>query len=84
MAVKTIEELKSYFESGDFPDQSQFEDLIDSCYNNPVSGDVVFNDNLTVDGDFYCENIILSDALGDEYRLTVTTDGILSAVSLNS
>lgn len=84
MAVKTIEELKSYFESGDFPDQSQFEDLIDSCYNNPVSGDVVFNDNLTVNGELYCDNIILSDNLGDEYKLIVTTEGILSTFPLFS
>ena len=33
MAIQTIEYLKSRFESGDFPDANDFQDLIDSCYN---------------------------------------------------
>jgi len=33
MALQTIEYLKSKFETGDLPDQNDFQDLIDSCYN---------------------------------------------------
>lgn len=82
MAIKTSEELKSLFETGDYPDQSAFSDLIDSCYNNSVSGDSVFYNNLTVNGEFICDNIILSDNNGDTYRLIVTNSGELSAISI--
>ena len=37
MSVKTLETLKSYFNTGDKPTESQFVDLIDSCYNNMES-----------------------------------------------
>jgi hypothetical protein len=82
MAIKTSEELKALFETGDYPDQSAFSDLIDSCYNNSVSGDSVFHDNLTVNGNFVCDNIILSDNNGDQYRLIVTNSGDLSAFAI--
>jgi hypothetical protein len=82
MAIKTSDELKSLFETGDYPDQAAFSDLIDSCYNNSVSGDSVFHDNLTVNGNFVCDNIILSDNNGDQYRLIVTNSGELSAFAI--
>jgi hypothetical protein len=81
MAIRTSEELKALFEEGDYPDQSAFGDLIDSCFNNSVSGNVVFNNDLTVNGEFYCDNIILSNQNGDQYRLIVTNSGELSAIS---
>lgn len=37
MAVKTIAELKAMFESGDKPTQSNFEDLIDTLFNQSGS-----------------------------------------------
>lgn len=82
MAIKTSEELKSLFETGDYPDQSSFSDLIDSCYNNSVSGDSIFYNDLTVNGNFVCDNIILSDNNGDRYRLIVTDSGELSAFAI--
>lgn len=33
MAIKTVNELKSYFETGDRPTEEQFSDLIDSLYH---------------------------------------------------
>lgn len=33
MAIKTATELKAYFETGDKPTQSQFEDLIDTLFS---------------------------------------------------
>ena len=82
MANKTQEELKALFQNGDIPDQDAFGDLIDNCYNNSVSGNCVFSDDLTVNGNFICDNIILSDNNGDQYRLIVTNSGELSAVSI--
>lgn len=82
MAIKTSAELKSLFETGDYPDQTAFSDLIDSCYNNTVSGDSVFYDDLTVNKNFVCDNIILSDNNGDNYRLIVTNSGELSALAI--
>jgi len=37
MAEQTITYLKSKFEKGDFPDQNDFHDLLDSCYNFSLS-----------------------------------------------
>jgi len=82
MALKTSAELKSFFETGDYPDQSAFTDLIDSCYNNSVSGDSVFHNDLTVNGNFVCDNIILSDNNSNKYRLIVTNSGELSAFAI--
>lgn len=82
MAIKTSEELKALFETGDKPDQSAFSDLIDSCYNNSVSGNSVFHNDLTVNGNFVCDNIILSDNNENQYRLIVTNSGELSAFAI--
>ena len=79
MANKNKEDLKLLFQNGDTPDQDAFGDLIDSCFNNSVSGNCVFNDNVEVSGDFVCENILLSNQNGDQYRLIVTNSGELSA-----
>jgi hypothetical protein len=38
MAVKTLQYLRSRFETGDIPNQTDFIDLIDSCYNG-LTGD---------------------------------------------
>jgi hypothetical protein len=82
MAYKTQEELKALFQNGDTPDQDAFGDLIDSCFNNSVSGNCVFNDDVSVSGNFVCDNIILSNQNGDNFRLIVTNSGELSAVSI--
>lgn len=82
MANKTKEDLKSLFQNGDTPDQDAFGDLIDSCFNNSVSGNCVFSDNVSVSGNFVCSNIILSNQNGNNYRLIVTNAGELSAVSI--
>lgn len=40
MAILTPAELKTFFETGDFPTQSQFADLIDSTVNTLITGEV--------------------------------------------
>ena len=82
MATQSSDYLKTRFENGDLPDQTDYRDLVDSCFNNSVSGDSVFHDNLTVNGNFVCDNIILSDNNGDQYRLIVTNSGDLSAFAI--
>lgn len=37
MATQSLTYLKSRFEKGDFPDQDDFHDLLDSCYNYSLS-----------------------------------------------
>lgn len=37
MANQTITYLKSRFEKGDYPDETDFQDLLDSCYNYSLS-----------------------------------------------
>lgn len=67
MAIRTIIELKSFFETGDVPTQEQFADLIDTVfsmvevYPGPYKNDSVANSNgvaldkpytLTADNDY--------------------------------
>ena len=46
MAVQTIPVLKTFFEAGDKPTETQFADLIDSCHNDnaPGGGGPVYDD----------------------------------------
>lgn len=40
MAIKPIETIKNFFKKGLYPTESNFEDLIDSCYNEGGGGSV--------------------------------------------
>jgi hypothetical protein len=80
MAIQTSEELKSKFEKGDLPTQEDFADLIDSCYNNSISGDVTFFNTITAEDTLFCNDIVLIQN-DTKYRLIVTDNNILSAVS---
>jgi len=46
MAVKTLAELKAYFETGDKPTQAEFEDLLDTMFSI-ASGMKMYNCKLT-------------------------------------
>jgi hypothetical protein len=50
MARKTSEELKSVFQNGDLPNEENFSDLIDSCYNTTSGANlrITFVDNNSV------------------------------------
>lgn len=45
MAVRIATVLKTFFETGDFPTQAQFGDLIDSTDNHLITGDVTIDLN---------------------------------------
>ncbi len=77
MALKTKEELKKLFETGDYPSGSDFSDLIDSCYNNSVSGNVIFNDSVEFKSDLKCKNLILSNQIGENFDVSVDENGNL-------
>lgn len=79
MATQTSDYLKGKFEKGDLPTQEDFTDLIDSCYNNSVSGDVTFFNSVTAEDVIFCNDIVLiQDAV--KYRLVITENNILSAI----
>jgi len=78
MAFKSIEELKKLFETGDYPAGSDFSDLIDSCYNNSVSGNVVFNDLVEFNGELRSDELFLYNQFGNEYRVTINDYGNIS------
>jgi len=60
MAIKTPTELKAYFETGDIPTQTQFEDLIDSTYK----GYKVYTAILSQSGTSDPTSIVLENTLG--------------------
>lgn len=79
MATQTSDYLKGKFEKGDLPTQEDFADLIDSCYNNSISGNVTFFNSVTAKDVIFCNNIVLiQDSV--KYRLVVTENNILSAI----
>jgi hypothetical protein len=68
MAIKTAEELKAYFETGDIPTEQQFVDLIDSTYR----GYKVYTALLTQSGTDAPVATVLENTLGYEpvfYRI---------------
>jgi hypothetical protein len=82
VAIRDKEYLKSVFETGDFPIESDYVDLIDSCFSNSVSAQTVyFDDVLFLNGAIANIGIILTNPLGFEYLLTIQ-DGILSAIKM--
>jgi hypothetical protein len=62
MAIKTAAELKTYFETGDTPTQSQFEDLIDTT----VKPYKVYTALLTQEGTNPPDARVLENTLGFE------------------
>lgn len=67
MAVKTAAELKAYFETGDKPTQSQFEDLIDTIFSLSL-GTKMFLATVTSNGAGALDVLVLKNTLG--YNLT--------------
>ena len=72
MTVRTGSELKQLFETGDHPNQQNFEDLIDSCLND---GDLVIQ---IPDGDNIF-NVANADNLNDHFILQTNGDTIANA-----
>ena len=82
MAIQSKEYLKSVFETGDSPVEKDYIDLIDSCFNNSVSGQSIYLDDvLASKGARANLGIILTNPLGFEYLLTIN-DNVLSAVRI--
>lgn len=82
MSRQTISQLKSYFETGDVPTQTQFEDLIDSTFN-ATSG---LNDtngfaNLSVIS-LSANEIIVNN--GVSQSLTVSTPSGTSTITISN
>jgi hypothetical protein len=73
----TKDELKERFSTEKVPFGSDFSDMIDNCYNNSVSGNVVFDDFLDFKQYVKCENLILTSQNGYSYRISVDNDGNL-------
>lgn len=80
MAIQTAEYLKSKFEKGDFPDQVDFTDLIDSSINSSISGNVTLFDSVTANGPIFCNNLVIQSPDGTKYKLTVANGGSLNTV----
>lgn len=80
MTISNKTTLKTYFQTNDKPNQSQFSDFIDSCLNlaeassQTVVGSVVVSGNLTVAG------IVSAGTLS----LTSLSTGIVSASNINA
>ena len=79
MANQSSDFLKTRFENGYLPDQTDYRDLVDSCFNNSVSGSSTYFSSLSVVGNFNPNNILLTNSYGGVYSLEVI-NGSLSAV----
>lgn len=80
MTISTKTTIKTFFETGDKPTQSQFSDFIDSCLflaetsSQSIIGSVIVSGNLTVTGTVSAGSISFSNI----------STGIVSASTLNS
>jgi hypothetical protein len=63
MAIKTTEELKAYFETGDVPTQDQFVDLIDTLFS-AIPDYKVYKALLTQSGSSAPTATVLKNTLG--------------------
>lgn len=78
MAIKTLNELKAYFETGDTPTQEQFGDLIDSTYRGYKVYTAIISQTGTNAPTVYSElentlgGIVWSRSAQGRYLLTLT------------
>lgn len=75
MAVQTSEYLKERFSDLKKPIGTEFSDLIDSCYNNSVSGDTTFYGSVTANDVVALNNVIMSAYNGAKFLVTVSDVG---------
>jgi hypothetical protein len=88
MAVKTLQYLRSRFETGDIPNQTDFIDLIDSCYNGLTGDDasqiLSYVTNFSYFNTFL--SVLTSNSLygtSNEYPVYTNTNLSLSADQIN-
>jgi|GEM_PF-4028749 len=85
MARKTINTLKSYFDTGDVPSQSNFRDLIDSTYNSTSGIETLSTgySNLSVIS-LSAGEIIINDLRGSTQDLVVSTPGGTATLTITN
>lgn len=79
MSIVSRTTLKSYFETGDTPTQSQFADLIDSCLNLAASAPQTILGNVTISGGLTVTGTVSAGG----FSIANLSTGIVSAASLN-
>lgn len=79
MAVVSIATLKGYFETGDFPTQTQFENLIDTLENSSTSIYQRYVALLSQSGTNAPTAIVLENTLGGTITFAYVTVGIYTA-----
>jgi hypothetical protein len=75
MAVQTSEYLKERFSDLKKPIGTEFSDLIDSCYNNSVSGGTTFYGSVTANDVVSLNDVIMSAYNGAKFLITVSDVG---------
>lgn len=75
-------ELKEKFSEKKVPFGSDFSELIDSCHNNSVSGNVVFEDSLYFKKYVKCDNLVLTSQNGYSYRVFVDNNGNINTIEI--
>jgi len=75
-----IDNLKTFFETGDIPTQSDFINLIDSCYNSSSSGTTTSGVSYSI------KNVVLvnpdiDEIEGKQYKTWASADSYISTMS---
>ena len=91
MATKTGTQLKTFFNTGDKPTESNFADLIDSNLNltdgGTVAGITVFSSHITASGNISASGTIFANSFqsttGEELDLTSTANIDINAVTVD-
>jgi hypothetical protein len=77
MAIKTKAQLKTYFETGDYPTQAQFADLIDSLLQVNDSIPISQVTNLQTTLNTLLQTAPITGQTDEDIEFTFTVDGIV-------
>ncbi|NBP58894.1 hypothetical protein EBU71_20585, partial [bacterium] len=99
VAIVNISDLYGVFQTGDYPSQQDFKNLIDSCYNYfpsatgfPANSEIILPGNLIVSGSLSAVNtsttlykILSADRdLAQIFFLKISGDSVYTSVNLTS
>lgn len=81
MAIRSVDELKESFNDFKIPQSENFEDYIDSSYNQSflLSGGVNFFAPVTSNGRVETVSLIIRNYLDARYKILITDSGVLSS-----
>jgi len=86
MTARTPTYLKSRYETGDIPTQSDYEDIFDSYVNLSVSGTQAINSDLSTTGEYSATSVSASRVFGTNVSANnvIANNGTFTTININT